>query len=157
MRKAFMDKLVRLAEKDKQIVLLYGDVKQCMDEFESRWPERIFNMGIAEPSMVSIAAGMALEGLRPVVYTITPFLVKRSLEQIFLDVDQQKMPVILAGWDAGYETQGPTHSHEGIDQIAKSLPNTKFYSPQNPEQTAQYLVEAYNRGAPALFNLKRVQ
>ena len=150
-----MQTLVELAETDKNIILLYGDVKQCMDEFQLKYPDRIYNMGNAEQSMVSIASGMALEGLRPVVYTLTPFIIKRALEQVSLDVDQQNVPVILVGYDSCYPTQGPTHSGEDAKQLTTILKNTKCYFPKNSKETREYLIKAHKENFPAFFSLKR--
>ena len=155
MRREFMKVLVELAEKDDKIILLYGDVKQCMDDFEKRFPKRIYNMGLAEQSMVGIAAGMALEGLKPVVYTLTPFIIKRALEQVSLDVDLQKAQVILVGFDSCYPTQGPTHCGEDAIKLATILINTKCYFPKDSEETREYLMKAYKEGGPAFFSLKR--
>ena len=155
MRRIFMKVLTELAETDDRIILLYGDIKQEMDEFERRWPDRIFNMGIAEQSMVGIAAGMALEGLRPVVYSFTPFLIKRAMEQISLDVDQQKAQVILVGYDSCYPTQGPTHSGEDAKTLYRMLKNTKCYFPTGSVETREYLLKAYKEGGPAFFSLRR--
>lgn len=157
MRREFMKTLTKLAEKDSRIVLLYGDVKQCMDEFERKFPERIFNMGNAEQSMVGIAAGMALEGLRPVVYTITPFIIRRAMEQVILDVDQQKASVILAGFDSCYETQGITHSGSDARALSGVLKNTACYFPNNPIETRDSLVKAMKSNSPAFFSLTRYQ
>jgi len=155
MRKQFMKTLTELAGLDNGIVLLYGDIKQCMDEFQKKFPNRIYNMGLAEQSMISIAAGMALEGLKPVVYSFTSFLSKRALEQIFLDVDQQNAQVILVGYDSCYPTQGSTHNREGIEHISRIFKNMKCYFPQNSEETIKYLLKAYRKGGPAFFSLRR--
>ena len=66
-------------------------------------------MGICEQSIISVASGMALEGLQPWVYTITPFLIERPFEQIKLDIDHQNVNVNLVGY-ADYPTLGPTHT-----------------------------------------------
>ena len=155
MRREFMRTLVEIAELDDKIILLYGDTKQAMDEFEKRFPKRIYNMGIAEQSMIGISAGMSLEGLKPVVYGLTPFIIKRALEQISLDIDQQNVPVILVGYDSCYPTQGPTHSGEDAKLLSRILRNTKCYFPKNSEETRNYLIQAYKKGGPAFFSLKR--
>lgn len=155
MRREFMKILVELGEKDDKIVLLYGDIKQEMNDFEKKFPKRIYNMGLTEQSMVGIAAGMALEGLRPVVYSFTPFLLKRALEQVSLDIDQQNAPVILVGYDSCYATQGPTHSSEGAEQITKILKNTKSYFPKDSAETKECLIKAHKENVPSFFSLKR--
>ena len=77
MRRAFGKTIVKLAEKDKDIILITGDVEQEMDEYKKKFPERYINMGLCEQSMITIAASMAAEGFRPYVYSITPFLNQR--------------------------------------------------------------------------------
>ena len=150
-----MKTLVELAEKDDKIILLYGDVKQEMNDFEKKFPTRIYNMGNAEQSIVSIASGMALEGLKPVVYTLTPFIIKRALEQVSLDVDQQNVPVILVGYDSCYPTQGPTHCGEDAKGISIIFKNIKCYFPKNSKETRKFLIKAHKEGCPAFFSLKR--
>src|SRR3990167_6161746 len=98
MRRQFGKTIVAIAERDPKVVLLYGDVKQNMDEFEAKFPDRIFNFGIAEQSMVSAAAGMALEGMVPFVYSLTPFLTERAMEQWKMDVDVMRKRVIGVGY-----------------------------------------------------------
>ena len=74
MRRIFGELIYELAKKDKRIVLFVGDIGYgIFDKFRKNIPERFFNMGICEQSLIGTAAGMSLEGLRPWVYTITPF------------------------------------------------------------------------------------
>lgn len=146
--------IVELAERDENLVLLIGDVEQCMDEYKARFPGRFFNLGLCEQAMISMAAGMALEGLRPVVYSITPFLIERPFEQIKIDVDQQNVPVLLVGY-ADYPTHGPTHRPLDAEGLTACLENTKSYFPKNSEETRKALHEAYERRAPAIVALKR--
>ncbi|HEY4255014.1 MAG TPA: hypothetical protein VGM34_01540, partial [Chlamydiales bacterium] len=74
MRNAFADEILLLAATDPRIVLLSGDIgNRLFDRFKTQFPTRFFNCGVAEANMASMAAGMAMCGLRPVTYTITPF------------------------------------------------------------------------------------
>ena len=110
MRRAFGKFINELAKKDKKIILIVGDIGYgIFDDFRKNHPKRFFNLGICEQSIISAASGMALEGLKPWVYTITPFLIERPFEQIKLDINQQKVNVKLVGY-ADYPTLGPTHS-----------------------------------------------
>ena len=95
MRRAFGKTIVKLGEKDKNLFLLTGDVEQEMSEFKKLFPDRFYNLGLCEQSIISMAAGMCLEGIRPVVYSITPFLLERPFEQIKIDIDEQNLPIIL--------------------------------------------------------------
>ena len=94
MRRRFGKVINELAKKDDKIVLIVGDIGYgIFDDFRKENPSKFFNLGICEQSMISFASGMALEGLKPWVYTITPFLIERPFEQIKLDIDQQNVNV----------------------------------------------------------------
>ncbi|MDO8834663.1 MAG: hypothetical protein Q7V01_03665, partial [Vicinamibacterales bacterium] len=87
MRNAFAAEVTRLAGLDDRIILLSGDIgNRLFDEFKTRYPARFYNCGVAEANMVGVAAGLALQGLRPVTYTIASFATIRCLEQIKVDV-----------------------------------------------------------------------
>ena len=110
MRRKFGKIINQLAKKDKKIVLLVADIGYgIFDDFRKEHPDRFFNLGICEQSIISFASGLALEGLKPWVYTITPFLIERPFEQVKLDINQQKANVNLVGF-ADYPTLGPTHA-----------------------------------------------
>ena len=110
MRRCFGKIINKIANKDKKVILLVGDIGYgIFDEFRKNHPNRFYNMGICEQSIIGFASGLALEGLKPWVYTITPFLIERPFEQIKLDIDQQKTNVKLVGY-ADYPTLGPSHS-----------------------------------------------
>ncbi len=103
MRRIFGKTILELADRDEKLILLVGDVEQNMDEFKRRFPDRFFNLGLCEQTIIGMAAGMALEGLRPVVYSITPFVIERPFEQVKLDIDQQNVPVMLIGYSSSVE------------------------------------------------------
>lgn len=108
MKWTFQLALYERALKDDRLFLIYGDVGAALfKKFRHDFPKRCFNAGICEQAMVSMAAGMAMEGYRPVLYTITPFLLERAFEQIKLDVIEQDLPVGMVGY-SDYSA-GPTH------------------------------------------------
>jgi len=154
MRRAFGRALVSIAEQDNRIVLLHGDVEQEMTEFKQRWPERFFNVGLTEQSMISMAAGMCLEGLRPLVYSITPFVLERPFEQIKIDIDEQNLPVMLVGY-ADYPTHGPTHRPLNPEIICQAFKNVVSYFPKTGEETYSQMLKAWNSDMPSFFSLKR--
>ena len=119
MRRRFGKVINELARKDEKIVLIVGDIGYgVFDDFRKEHPEKFFNLGICEQSIISVSSGMSLEGLKPWVYTITPFLIERPFEQIKLDIDQQNVNVKLVGY-ADYPTLGPTHTElNGIKMIS---------------------------------------
>jgi transketolase len=154
MRRAFGKTIMRLAKKDERITLLIGDVYQEMDKFVSLFPDRFYNLGLCEQSIISIAAGMAIAGLRPVVYSLTPFLLERPFEQIKIDIDEQDLPVMLVG-NADYPTHGPTHRPLNAEGLVGLLKNTHGYFPRNREETEKAMLDAYLMGKPAVICLKR--
>ena len=81
MRITFGKEIRNLARKDNKILLLVGDIGyRVFDDFRSEFPDRFLNLGICEQSIISVASGLALEGLKSWVYTITPFLIERPFE-----------------------------------------------------------------------------
>jgi len=155
MRKIFGKTLVELAEKDPAIVLIIGDFGYgVVDEFRERFRDRFFNFGICEQAMISVASGMALEGMKPYVYTITPFLIERPFEQIKLDIDQQKTNVTLVGY-ADYPDQGPTHSEVDAPYMMKMFKNIRSYFPISSEETRNALIESYKSPLPTFLSLKK--
>ncbi len=112
-RDIFGKELCKLAQKEDKIVLISGDSEGASKTaiFSSKFPNRSFNVGIAEQNMVSIAAGFALEGYLPYVSTRAPFLSMRSAEQIRTAVCYDNLPVCFVGTGAGYcsGTAGATH------------------------------------------------
>ena len=149
MKTTFAKTLTELALKDKRIVLLTGDFCFGMfNQLKAERPLQYINCGVAEQSMVGIAAGMAIAGMRPVVYTITPFLVRRAYEQIVLDVDEQNLPVVLVGFD-DYPKDGPTHRC-----LVKLLKNTYWTQPTNGEDASYCLKDALARAKPSFIRLR---
>lgn len=138
MRNAFAKELTALGERDERIVLLSGDIGNRMfDDFKSKCPGRFFNCGIAEGNMMSMAAGLAMSGMRPVVYTIVPFVTTRCLEQIRVDVCYHRVPVIIVGVGGGlaYASLGATHhSCEDIGFL-RLLPNMTVVCPADSAET----------------------
>jgi len=154
MRKQFGKTLIEIAERDENIVLLIGDVEQEMAEYKKRWPERFFNLGLCEQTIISMAAGMALEGLRPIVYSIIPFLIERPFEQIKIDIDEQNLPVLLIGY-ADYPTHGPTHRPLNAEGLIALFKNIRGYFPRNSEETHKAMLDAYLMREPAIICLKK--
>jgi len=154
MRRRFGKLIDHLAKKDKKIILLVGDIGYgIFDDFRKNHPNRFFNLGICEQSLIGVASGMALEGLKPWVYTITPFLIERPFEQIKLDIDQQKANVKLVGF-ADYPTLGPSHSEINGKKLIKFFKNIKSFFPKDSEQTQKAVLKCYKRTGPTFISLK---
>jgi len=154
MRRRFGKIINQIAKKDKKIVLLVGDIGYgIFDEFRKNFPKRFFNLGICEQSLIGVASGMALEGLKPWVYTITPFLIERPFEQVKLDIDQQKANVKLVGF-ADYPHLGPTHSELDGKKLVKLFKNIDSYFPKNSKETEKFVLKSYKNKGPNIISLK---
>ena len=154
MRRKFGKIIDELAKKDKKIVLLVGDIGYgIFDDFRKNHPNKFFNMGICEQSLIGVAAGMSLEGLKPWVYTITPFLIERPFEQVKLDIDQQKTNVKLVGF-ADYPTLGPTHKELDAKKLTKLFRNIKSFFPKNSFETEKCVLDSYKIKGPTFISLK---
>ncbi len=139
--------LVEIAERRKDIVVLDGDLAaDCrVRAFEERFPERFVENGIAEQDMVSMAGGLASQGLLPVVNSFASFLAARANEQIYNNATEERK-IIYACHFAGLIPAGPGKSHQSIRDISlfSALPDATILQPCNTEETAQalrYLVD----------------
>ena len=154
MRRRFGKVIAELADNDDRVYIVAGDIGyRVFDEFRDRHPERFINIGICEQSMIGVAAGLALEGLMPWVYTITPFLIERPFEQEKLDVDQQRANEKLVGY-SDYPTLGPTHSALNARALMSLLENTQSFFPKDGEETERVIRRAYSQDGPSFISLK---
>jgi transketolase len=156
MRNAFADELLKLAEQDERIVLLSGDIGNRMfDKYKARFPDRFYNCGVAEANMVSMAAGLAMSGMRPVAYTIVPFLTTRCLEQIRVDLCYHHVPVVLVGVGGGmsYASLGATHhSCEDIGML-RLLPEMTVVCPGDAVEVRGALRAALTHPSPVYVRI----
>ncbi|HEB85980.1 MAG TPA: transketolase [Gammaproteobacteria bacterium] len=156
MRNAFADEATQLGDADPRIVLLSGDIgNQLFDRFKSKKDGRFFNCGIAEANMMGVAAGMALSGLRPIIYTIAPFTTSRCYEQIRDDVCCHNLPVIIVGTGSGlsYAELGPTHHSCEDLAIMRVLPNMTVLAPADEVELRQCLRAALKLSEPAYIRI----
>ena len=154
MRRAFGKFIDRKEKKDKKIILLVGDIGYgIFDDFRKNHPNRFVNLGICEQSLIGVASGMAIEGMKPWVYTITPFLIERPFEQVKLDIDQQNVNVNLVGF-CDYPNLGPTHSEINGRKVASLFKNIKSYFPKNSKETEKFSLKSYQNKGPNFISLK---
>ena len=156
MRDAFAQELTRLAAESMDLTLLSGDIGNRMfDRYKLVAPERFFNCGIAEANMMSVAAGMALSGLRPVIYTITPFTTTRCLEQIRVGVAYHQAPVVIVGTGSGlsYAELGPTHHSLEDMAILRTLPGLNVVAPADSDELVAQLRAALDASNPTYMRI----
>jgi transketolase len=156
MRNAFADETTKLGKADSRVVLLSGDIgNKLFDKFKAQAQGRFFNCGVAEANMMGVAAGMALCGLRPIVYTITPFTTTRCFEQIRVDVCYHKAPVIIVGTGSGlsYADLGPTHHSCEDMAILRTLPGMTVLAPADSTELRLALRQALHLDGPVYMRI----
>lgn len=156
MRNAFADEITKLGAADSRVVLLSGDIgNKLFDEFKDKAKGRFFNCGVAEANMMGVAAGMGLSGLRPVVYTITPFTTTRCFEQIRVDVCYHKAPVVIVGTGSGlsYADLGPTHHSCEDMAILRTLPEMTVLAPADSTELRMALRQALTLEGPVYMRI----
>jgi transketolase len=156
MRNAFADEVTQLAQVDPRVVLLSGDIgNRLFDRLRAARPEQFMNCGVAEQNMMGVAAGMGLSGLRPIVYTITPFTTIRCLEQIKIDVGYHNSPVIIVGTGSGlsYASLGPTHHSLEDFAIFRAIPNLQVLAPWDAKSLRACLRMAIESSSPTYIRI----
>ena len=157
-RDAFFEQLHRIATADSAVVVLTDDMGAfALDALKKLLPEQYFNVGIAEQNLISVAAGMAMSGLKPFVYGIANFVTLRCYEQIKVNLSAMNLPVTIVGSGPGYTygSDGPTH--HGIQDVAvmRALPNLSIYSPCDSVSTAAVARLAYEGDGPQYVRLEK--
>ena len=141
---------------DVKSVVMVGDISHfLLRETEQLAPDRFYNIGICEQSMIGMASGMAIEGLRPIVHTIAPFLVERAHEQIKVDLGYQhtEVTVVTVGGTYDYSDLGCTHHCYNDIALMKSIPNMEVYEPGTPKEFRELFTQTWGNGNPKYFRL----
>jgi transketolase len=156
MRNAFADEIFRLANTDERIVMLSADIgNRLFDKYKASHPARFYNCGVAEANTISLAAGLASCGLRPVCYTITPFITARCFEQIKVDVCYHEMPVLIVGTGSGLSYASLGATHHSLDDLAlmRSLPGMRVLAPADALELRSCLRAALASDKPAYIRI----
>jgi transketolase len=156
MRKAFISTLVELAKQDPRIVFLTGDLGYlAVEPFAERFPERFYNVGVAEQNMMGIATGLAEAGMIPFVYSIAPFAVLRPYEFFRNGPVQHRLPVRVVGVGGGFEYGPNGFSHYALEDMAlmRAQPGVTVVAPADHLQAAQALRAAAGLPGPVYFRL----
>jgi transketolase len=138
MRDAFIRTLFERASEDKSIVFITGDLGySVVERFAEELPDQFLNVGVAEQSMIGVAAGLASEGFRCFVYSIANFPTLRCLEQIRNDVCYHNLPVTIVSVGAGVAYGSLGYTHHAVEDLAamRPLPNITIGSPADPFET----------------------
>ena len=149
--------MVDMAEKNEKIVAVTADMPEGtgLKEFGKAYPDRFYDVGIAEPHGVTFAAGLAAEGLRPVVAIYSTFL-QRAYDQILHDVCLENLPVVFAMDRGGIVGEdGPTH--HGLFDLSylRTLPNMTVMAPKDENELRHMLVTAISHPGPIALRYPR--
>lgn len=156
MRNAFIKTLIESARKNNNILLLSGDLGfNAFEEFIKTFPNRFFNVGVAEANMVSLASGLSFINYIPFTYSIATFMSLRPYEQIIRDVAQHNANVKIIGVGSGFSYSHAGPSHHAIEDIGimRSIPNMTIFSPADPNETAWATKEAIKMKGPVYIRL----
>jgi transketolase len=160
MRNNFINKLIDLATKDPRIVLLTGDLGfSVLEEFMKKFPDRFYNVGVAEQNMLGIATGFAEAGFIPFVYSIASFAILRPYEFIRNGAILHNLPVRIIGIGAGFEYGNLGTTHHLIEDIAilRLFPNLTIYSPINSQNAGNILAQSYQENFPIYYRIGKNQ
>jgi transketolase len=156
-RKIFFQELIKLAESDPAIVLIVPDVGfSFTDEFQQKYPTRYYNFGVTEQSCMLIAAGMALSGLKPYVYSMINFVAKRPFEMIRNGIALHHANVKILGVKGSekYKFLGFSHNMVFDDEDVYHLkPYLDCYVPTTEEETANLIQTTYESNKPCYIRL----
>lgn len=158
-RREFIDTLIELAEKDDKIVLIVPDVGfNYIEEFRRKFPDRFFNFGVTEQSTMTIAAAMALSGLKPYVYSMINFVVFRPYEMVRNAVCLHNANVKIIGVKGSEKYKFLGFSHNLISdkeeiKVLENLPNLDCFIVEDPEKVKEIILETYKKDNPVYIRL----
>jgi transketolase len=158
MRNAFIRALTAAALEDERIVFLTADLGyKLFDDFARRCPGRFLNVGVAEANMAGVAAGLALEGKKPFIYSIVPFATLRCFEQLRNDVAYHGADVTVVGVGGGYSYGHNGATHHALEDVGalRMLPGFAVLSPGDPFETEACVRAIAKRRGPAYLRLGR--
>ena len=159
-REAYGEALKEIGGKNEQIVVLDADLSKSTktNVFAKAYPQRFFNVGIAEQNLVGTAAGLAASGKTPFVSTFAMFAAGRAFEQIRNSVCYPKLNVKVAATHAGLTVGEDGASHQAIEDVSlmRSLPNMTVLVPADEEETRQAIAWAAAYQGPVYIRLGRM-
>jgi len=147
---------MELAKEDDSIVMILGDVSVYLfNDFKTEYPDRFYNMGICENTLISVAAGLSSQGFSPFVHSIAPFITERSLEQIKLDLCYNRFGgnIVSCGASFDYAWDGATHHCYTDLAILRTQPGMEVIQPGSEKEVDILIRSQYRNGNPTYFRL----
>jgi transketolase len=145
MRAAFVSAASAVLAEDPRAAVVLAEISaDLFAKAAAQYPHRVLNVGIREQLMVSVAGGLALAGMRPIVHTYAPFLVERAYEQIKLDLAHQDARAVLVSVGASYDSAASGRTHQAPEDVTllDSIPGLGVVVPGHPDEVAELLRSA---------------
>ncbi len=159
LRSAYGASLVRLGKKDERVVALEADLGKSTQSvmFQAEFPNRYFQMGIAEQNMASTAAGFALSGMIPFIHSFAVFASGRAYDQLRNSICIPNLPVRICGSSAGLSDFGDGKTHQGVEDAAlmRSLPNMTVLCPADSIEVEQMMDCVLDWPGPVYLRINR--
>ncbi len=159
MRKVLADTLGELMAGDDRIVVVDADLSKANGTYplRAKFPDRMFNVGVAEANMTGVAAGLASYGLIPFMTTFAPFATRRVCDQVAISIVYAKLPVKIVGSDPGIaaELNGGTHMSVNDVGIMRGMPGMVIYEPVDKAQFRQALPQIVAHDGPVYIRMFR--
>lgn len=156
MRTAFIEAVQDLVAADYDIWLVTGDLGfSVLEGFAERFPDRFLNAGVAEQTMIGLAAGVASQGPTVIAYSIANFPTFRALEQLRNDVAYPRLPVIVVAVGSGFSYGAHGSTHHAVEDIAamRALPGVTIVSPGDPSEARDAIRALVDQRQPAYLRL----
>lgn len=124
LKKVFCDTLIEMASADDRICLVNSDSRKytATQDFDKAFPERSFDVGIAEANMVGVAAGLAVSGKKPFTQSFGPFMSRRVVDQVTISLAYSKLNAVLVGVSPGIQAEVNGGTHQGYEDIGVFRP-----------------------------------
>lgn len=148
---------LELAETEPNVVMLTADL--CffsgLERFKSAYPDKLYNLGIAEQNMIGVAAGLAKEGFIPFANTYASFCSSRCADQVRVNMSYMKLPIKLIGLTAGYGAGILGATHVSVEDVAlmRALPNITVISPADCTEIIKAILAAAKTPDPTYIRL----
>ncbi len=158
MRKTCLETVFQLSKKNKKVVFIGSDLGPgVLDNFKKKFPNRFYMEGVAEQAIIGMAAGLAMQNLRPYVNTIATFITRRCFEQVAIDLCLHNLPVTLIGNGGGmvYAPLGPTHQAIEDISIMRTLPNITIIAPCDANDMKSLVLQTLNVKGPIYIRIAR--
>lgn len=155
-RVAFAEALLEVGRSNSKVVTIAADSQSRYGEFVREFPERSFNVGIAEQTMIGVASGFALSGYIPVVTSYANFLAFRAIEQIRVDIATESLNVKMIGTDTGFSSQWLGFTHLALEDMGaiSSLPNIAIIDPADAVETFEATKAIFDYDGPVYMRIR---